>query len=540
MLIYTAQCSTFPLPNNPYEKFIYNMSSFTRILDQLLAQDKDQNSSQTPKNYGKEGPKRYKSPLLMKSILQIFLHIFCGALFAQSLVSPILLARNTDEVIIRHTTFCCAVLSSFTFIATYMTSENYHEISPTSQTPGMIFGALWKQIQCSGFLFYWAIIPPLCIFGAFWNAGGSITLFTVAHALVISFPTTFLMSMYIMVSDIALRVVLMQPGVNVNRFIAEARSEDCEIEDVLVEVILSGMGRDILEYVISPRLRIDRDGKIMLPTAPKKRGFKTVQVQMASDCNLEEEEMVRNDATTFLIKHAIERGQICGHTSLEDDLMKICFLESFGGSNGHSDSNYPLGLSERHYRSIMFRIVSTDGAKAPAGTQPALVPLLRAMCAYMGAIGMALSGSASNFFISPCLKSTAEYTVLAACRFIVLNMVGNDSLGNSRKRYNRTSILLPVVMESIYRLRCGFLEHTIQLQERESRTKGVEKNVTIRHFQGVLPKQTFEDDSIEHIISVCDEAAGHILHALREVDGVSDFDAKVRSQGCREWLNSLN
>ena len=432
-------------------------------------------------------------------------------------------------------------------------SSDYHELSPKSISPGMIAGALWKHIQSSGFLFYWAIVPPLCISASFWNTAESMTIFTVAYALMVSFPTTLLMSLYIMVSDIVLRTVLVQPGVNVDRFIGdEARSEDCEIEDVLVEVILSGLGRDVLEYIIAPHLRIDRDhGKIVLPSAaPKKRGLKTIrQVQLPRDCNLEEEELVRNDAMTFLIKHAVERGQICGHTSLEDDVMKVCFLESYGGgsndiqsSSSSGGSKNPLGLSDRHYRSIMLRILSTNETKAPNGTQPALVPILRAMCAYMGAVGMALSGSAANFYISPCLKSTVEYTALAACRFIVLNMVGNDPQGNLRKRFNRTSILLPVVMESIYRLRCGFLDHASQLQERELKMKGgiVERDVPIRKYQGLLPKQTMEDDSIEHIIDVCDEAAGQILQALKEVDGVSDFDAKVRIHGCREWLKSLS
>ena len=137
------------------------------------------------------------------------------------------------------------------------------------------------------------------------------------------------------------------------------------------------------------------------------------------------------------------------------------------------------------------------------------------------------------------MKSTVEYTALAACRFIVLNMVGKDSHGNTRKRYNRISILVPIVMESIYRLRTGFFDLGNHLHEREMSTKKVEPKFIIQNYQGALPKQTFEDDSIEHIINVCDEAAGSILKALKDVDGVSDFGVAVRSQSCKEWLNSL-
>ena len=88
----TAQCSTFPLPSNPYEKVMYNMSSATRLLHQILAQDNAQDSNEDAakaKRLRKEGPKRYANPLLIKCILQIFMHGLGGALFAQSIISPI-------------------------------------------------------------------------------------------------------------------------------------------------------------------------------------------------------------------------------------------------------------------------------------------------------------------------------------------------------------------------------------------------------------------------------------------------------------------
>ena len=252
------------------------------------------------------------------------------------------------------------------------------------------------------------------------------------------------------------------------------------------------------------------------------------------------------------IKLATEQGQISGHTSLEDDLMKISCLESFGGTTstcstraGISRGSFPLGLSERHYRSIMQRIISIDRANTQPGSQPALVPVLRAICAYLGGIGLALSGSTTTSFVSPCLKVSVQYSILAASRFLVMNMIGNDTFGNSRNRYNRISLMVPVVLESIYRLRCGFMEYATRLFERENththRAAGViVDNPTVRNLRvpAVLPKQAIEDESIEHIIDVCDEGATMILRALLEVDGRCEFDA-IRFLKCKEWLNSL-
>jgi len=518
------------------------MSSFTRLLDQTLAQD--QGDWTTKQETNTTGPKRYKSPTLLKSVLQITLHGFFGALFAQSVVTPLLSERDINPVIIYHTICSCTILSSLTYI-----TFNKNELSPRGQTVQKIWSALWDQIQSSGFLFYFVTLPPFCLLGICWFQGESLSLINSVHALLIAFPTTLFMSLYIVLSDITLSVILMQPGLNVDRFISqnlEVAADGCEVEDVLVEVILGGLGVGLLEYIISPHLKVDKDGKLSLPTASKKRRFDSAQMQV---CDLEEEEMRRNDAMTFIVKTSVEKGQICGYTSFEDDLLKMNFLESFGGSSDPNPAN-PLGLSQRHYRSISQRIAA-EAAKAPA-PQPAMVPVLRALSAYLGGIGLALSDSGSSLFVSPCMTVAVEYAVMAASRFIIFNMIGNDSGGNSQKRYNRMSLMLPIVLESIYRLRCGLLDCAHHAHERESRKRN--GNITVERGPGVhlrkrgarvyqaadrLNNELALDETNAHVVNVCNEAAALILQTLREVDGGSDFEAGVRIEGCRNWLNSL-
>lgn len=577
-----AQCSTFPLHSNPYEKFLYNIGSFQRFLDLLLSHQEvaghgsvnanhnittkstgDAQARVQDKKYASE-PKRYKLPTFSKTIGQIFLHGSLGALFAQSTISPMLLSRGFDELVVYHVTCSCALMASLTFVASYVSCDRNHELTPrcgsilmgptSSLNDGikMIGNMLWNQIQVSGFLFYWLMVPFLGLlliwFKEEGGGSGSMTLWNCAQAIFISHAITIVMVLYIMTCDIVQREILLQKGLNVYRFIQQAGAieENVEVEDVIVEIILSGLGRNILEHIIAPRLNVGRDGRLSLPDSSTKRGFGGGGMAF-ENCDLEEEELRRNNAVTMVVKKGIEMGRICGHTSLEDDLLKICVLE--GLSSQHGTANSPMDLpSQRHRREISRRIFSSGTSK---GAQPVMVPVLRAMSAYVGGIGASLSDSTSTLSIPPSTKIALECAIKASTRFVVLNMVGSDASGRASKRYNRVSLMLPVILESIYLLRCGIYDVALSIHERTSFSRshagnlnssvvigkrGPWSSLTQENLNGIL----CIDASLEHLVNVCDEAASVVLQAIKDVDGSRDFDAKVRNEGCKEWLESFS
>mmetsp|Transcript_21800 Transcript_21800/g.32328 ORF Transcript_21800/g.32328 Transcript_21800/m.32328 type:complete len:734 (-) Transcript_21800:223-2424(-) len=566
-----AQCSTFPLHSNPYEKFLYNIGSFQRFLNLLMSHDevaargngntnrnanananhaRTQSTSDSQSQDKKHAlePKRFKSPTFTKTVIQIFLHGYFGALFAQSTVSPILLSRGVDAVVVYHVTCSCALLASLTFVATYITCERNHEL--TSKLSSILGGLstsvgkkMWRQIQISGFLFYWLVIPFLGLFLIWLKEGGtvedsSMTLGMSVQAVILSHVVTAAMALYIMSCDIMQREILLQPGLNVHRFIQKsgATEENVEVEDVIVEIILSGFGRKLLENIISPRLNVDRDGRMTLPNAFKKRGIGGAGITIG-ECDLEQEELRRNDAAIMVVKRGIEMGRICGHTSLEDDLLKMCVLE--GLSTQEDAINVTMGLSELRHREMSRNTC----------LQPTMVPVLRSISAYVGGIGASLSDPTSTLSIPPSAKTSLEYAVKASTRIIILNMVGSDVSGRVTKKYNRISLMLPVVLESVYRLRCGIYDHALNIHERASCNKShaadVSTNVGINN-RGPWTNQIQEnlnsilsvDASLEHLVNVCDEAASIVLQAIKDIDG-SRFDAKVGSEGCKQWLESF-
>jgi len=336
---------------------------------------------------------------------------------------------------------------------------------------------LWDQIQVSGFLFYWLMIPFLSLLLIWFKEeqGARMTVWKSVQAVILSHIVTIAMALYIMTCDIVQREIMLHTGLNVYRFIQQAGAveENVEVEDVIVEIILSGLGRNILEHIIAPRLNVDRDGRMSLPNSSKKRGFGGVGIAI-ENCDLEEEELRRNDAVTMVVKKGIEMGRICGHTSLEDDVLKMCVLEALSSHDGAASS--PIGLPLKHHHCDISRRIFSS--KARRGAQPAMVPVLRAMAAYVGGIGASLSDSASTLSIPPSTKIALECVITASARFVVLNMIGSDASGRASKRYNRVSLMLPVILESIYRLRCGIYAFALNLHERTSVHRSHGKNLS--------------------------------------------------------------
>eukprot|EP00554_Chaetoceros_debilis_P004407 CAMPEP_0194091458 /NCGR_PEP_ID=MMETSP0149-20130528/43196_1 /TAXON_ID=122233 /ORGANISM="Chaetoceros debilis, Strain MM31A-1" /LENGTH=540 /DNA_ID=CAMNT_0038776053 /DNA_START=631 /DNA_END=2253 /DNA_ORIENTATION=+ len=534
------------------------MSSFNRLLDQILAQD-DTNSSRVsplPKN---DIVKRYRQPILVKTIIQIVIHGFFGALFSHSIIS----AKGTSPEIANHLVLSCTILLSFSFSTTYISSGGYHEISPDqvlNLNPKTVGNTLWKQIQGSGILFYWIIIPIVTLLGLTWLHGESIPVRSFVYVLAVVHPTTLFVVAYTLVMDMASRVLLLQPGLNVDKFVTQnidivVGGSEVAVEDIMVEVIVGGLGVSVLEDLISPRLNVERDGSLSQPTATKKRAF-NVESRLSGKNDLEEEEIKRNDVITSIVAQAVTNGSVCGYRSFEEDLLTMAFLESMGGvSKRDFDRRYPHGLSQRHYQGLQRRLVTAEPTKGQV-SQPAIVPVLRSMCAYIGGFGTALTDSTSSIIptsmnmIPPSAPVAVGYAVRASSRLIVMNMVVPDSTGRAKKRYNRISLMLPAVLESIFRLRCGILDYVRHKYEQDSAVvnRVADNNYGFRNIGGrtIQAAGTFDShlavkySSLSNLVTCCDNSATMVLKALVEVDGTKDLESISKSSiGCQDWLGVM-
>jgi hypothetical protein len=110
--------------------------------------------------------------------------------------------------------------------------------------------------------------------------------------------------------------------------------------------------------------------------------------------------------------------------------------------------------------------------------------------------------------------------------------------------------MIPVVLEAIYRLRCGIYDLAFYLHEHDDcKQRTASKQIGADSFETKRPRVSesherfntilSRDPSLKHLANICDKAASFIVKAVQHVDGTSDFDAKVRTDACRQWLVSL-
>lgn len=542
-----------------------------------------------------EGSLRYKDPTLVKCIMQIIVHAFFGALFYQSTLDPILQDKYhytgngfpwyNKEYQLQKTflMFCCILMSCFSFVTIYL-SDSYHELSPSisdlprkpsfSDLTSKVSKALMAQIQSCGFLFYWIMLPFLSMFlcGLFQPQQMSSFSLMVQYVrgLLVAYPTTLFISMYIMIMDIIVRIGLLQPGLNIETLVRygldrtniississsrnsvsndyEVESRTISVEDVIVEVLLGGLGTQLLDYVNAPRLIVQKNGSVLIPDSARLKQM----MSSAPSIDLGEEENRRNNSLINAVADLIGKGLVAGNTHLEDDLLKVSVLEAFGGgSTLNHETGYPLGLSSRHYKFLARRLggmTRKNGIKE----QSSSVPILRAICIYLSATGTTLSSprSSSNYSLSPCNLLSLRLAVNAAARLIVLNMTFRDENGNYQgKRLNRMSLLLSTVVESIYKIRSGVLEYVHQMYESNTvRTHNLSIPAHQIQKQGARTYQAAESFesylAVKHVdlaslVNTCDDCASMIVREIKKVDGSSDFGLKLHPL-CKDWFQTV-
>jgi hypothetical protein len=528
-------------------------------------------------------------------MMQIVVHAFFGALFYQSTLDPMLKDKYnyngngfpwyTQEYRLQKTflMFCCILMSCFTFVTTYL-SDSYHELSPSisdlprncsfSDLTSKVSKILKAQIQSFGLVFYWIILPILSMFvcGLFqWQGVSNFSLLVYyIKGLLVAYPTTLLIGMYIMIMDIVVRIGLLQPGLNVETLVLqgldrsnivstintgrnsvsndyEGDSRTISVEDVIVEILLGGMGTQLLDYINAPRLIVQKNGLVIMPDSAKLKQI----MNSAPGIDLGEEESRRNIALISAVADLIEGGLIAGHTNLEDDLLKMAVLEAFGGPNLNQETGYPLGLSSRHYKFLVRRLGGVNRRKGTNEQSPS-VTILRAICIYLSATGASLSTprSTSNYSLSPSTFMSLRLAANAATRLIVLNMTFRDEHGNYQgKRLNRMSLLLSTVAESIYKIRSGVLEYGRQMYEsnnmRSHREDIPAHQIQKQGARAYQAAESFESYlAVKHadlakLVNTCDDCATTIVREIKKVDGSSDFGLKIHPL-CKEWFQTID
>ena len=311
----------------------------------------------------------------------------------------------------------------------------------------------------------WSHLGPLCLGDRESFMLSSPSYFAIMQSLVNSYLTVALLVTIITIQDVLTRWSVCAPGMDpdVLMFESTATSKDADeflSEDLFVQSILDG---PTAKRVITP------------PEAAKWN-----QTNMLTN---QEDEISRNEIATTLFAEWIQKSSTNSSGSLADDILRMCLLESLGGGGSRASAPSlepdPFYFGHpRHFAAVRKRL-DLSAATASPGHQPIAVPIVRALCAFAGGLGDAMrqiyrqldkdgkplrkNHSAELWKLPPGLLNASEFAIVAAVRLVVMNSVMIDRHGHvvvdASKRHERLSLLLPCLLQSAYKLRCGVHEY---------------------------------------------------------------------------------
>ena len=576
----TVQCSTFPLPSNPIDATISSLVSLDKWEQRLLSpqqvpqtrlpQARPALSTAPSLHPSQISPKRYKRPTTQKALLHMLLHSSAGALFFYVTLMPSLLRYEVQPLVAQVCMWTCIVISTLTFTSTYLAEGNYHELTIAKSTDSskptilstfisIIMTDVKSLMERSHLVLYWLISPLLCLTGSSFLYG-TLSVTDGILALLVSYVATSIMCCFIVIADVISRQMLLVPGIDPDRLLFESYQfgNNYSVECLMVDLILGGLGDDIVEDVNSDRMDYDVKGKL-IRIPPSSHIFRRT-------LDAEEEEVVRNDEMMSKVAEVVATGSVCGSLRLEEEILKISLLESLGGTGSSGDvmveSRLPFDVCLRHYHALKKRLGST-GDNKNGSTRHEIIPVLRAMCAYIGGLGESLTQCSDasahltmtnlNWSLPPLCMIGSEYAIRGASRLLLMSLADWDSSsGLLRKRYNRVSIFVPVLLHSIYRFRCGVLDHARLLLEVDSGwRKSAERSQTLDTFTRTRRSRTTPQEQaatlsfiatkcpiLSSALTTCDSTATDIMKGINKIDGPRDGEVKV-APDCNEWLKSL-
>jgi hypothetical protein len=232
--------------------------------------------------------------------------------------------------------------------------------------------------------------------------------------------------------------------------------------------------------------------------------------------SLEEEELARSKRDADTLANVLTTKST--DFGLPQDVLRVLILESFGGRDSTS-----VGASGRH-ESAVKNLVS--GTVNTGRVEPPAVPVVRALCAYVAGLGVALQkvskprnpklpplatpATFATWALPPGALSCSERALVGATRMIIQSITGPSS---TNWRDTHLSMFVPVLLISAFQLRCG-----IEIHEKDLAHSA--------HSPLLQVKQT------------CDACAVFLIKTLQATDS-RIVELTIQQQDCRRWLGTL-
>lgn len=509
------RCSSSPLLAHPFQTALQNLVSNLNVdgLLNLIAAPSSETPGQmihSPFDY-RGRARRFQYPV-WSAILSQFLVTTTVASLVGLLLIPSLewFDHDWSQPPGNMTIMLACIISSLGHLVQSSLNGRVHELNPLLFQSQMS----WKVVVRSamkktlGNLFIGALIM-LPVAGAMFtrdynmhkqiDLAASKYLWPHAATAFVICTTIFL---YLEIFDQTLRRLLCHYPRNMRRVIAEI-SDDNSNETFLEVAMISVLHSD-MRLVES----------LGLPTKP-------------NFLDMEREELRRNElarktvATTLLSKSTSE--DMGAH--LEDDIMRLSLLASLGG--GSNVVNYSSAI---HTNIELWIQPLNVPSVTSSSREPEVVPLVRALNAYVGGLGEALiicSGQKSSASVNPWLLPSgaiccAIYAVRAVARLILHNlMVSTRTLVDWRSTH--LSILIPVFLSSVHWLEEGMVTFT---------QGGILDNLSSTNRTASIAPELLP---IHQEIMECSMA---VLEKLTSLEGNRKINFTVTPQ-CSQWIDSI-
>lgn len=526
---------------------------------------------------------RYSRPGFITIAIQVIANIVGGHVFARTFVLPLLgnVLVRLDETVVVVTVVSCLlvpVLELFSIISEAELHYGHYSSAGDVFAFGKSDGNLrfflvnlgqdvMQRIQRSlvGYAMITPIIATLTIslwahFGQYLLSGASFSLTPPSYpvimlALVISYVTVAFTVIALAVQDVLTRWAVCAPGVDADILLYQTSTKvptDAKkatapptksgvtstpnskkkflTEDLFIQSILMGDGNTVSQVIANP----DTDA----------------QLRMARFKSHQDDEISRNDTAVASFAQWIQSSSTTASGRLSDDILRMSLLESLGGGGSCSPESAQSKTSsrhfgeERHYSALRKRLELSAATAAP-GRQPIAAPVIRALCAFAGGVGESMSeiyrqemkdgkptgkSLAEMWKLPPGSLAAAELCIVAAARLVVMNSAID------KKRHERICLLLPCILQSAYKLRCGLFSY--------AKATAIMYDVKLASFDktgrtdGLMKFIEQKCPDLCPVLSACNNSARMVIQtdrALEEV--VLRRKWKADMQG---WLLGLN
>lgn len=513
------RCSSSPLLENPFQTSLRNlMSNLTRdaLLDFIAgpASSMPGHEIKTPLDY-RGNARRLQTPLWTAALSQIFISSFLSSAVAYISVLPLFSnTRTHGETPFKVSIILTCIVSSLTHLARSALNGRSHELDPIRHQSHLSWRTSSRLIVrlTAGSL----LIPSLLVLGSAILARNHYRneseedkqdermWFIIACSLV----TGSVIYLFLEAFDETVRHLLCTYSQNMRTLVEEIADDDSM--ETFLDVTIYSLAHSDTSLV----------SEIGSPSKPNFH-------------DLEREELRRNDNATRAMATALVRKSMADETSahLEEDVLRLAILASFGGGNYVESSNPEI------QKNIQSWIQPETFSKMTISRgEPGVVPLVRALCAYVGGLGEAFyicSGQRGSTTLNPWLLPPgaivcAIYAVRAATRLILFNLsVSTKTLADWRSTH--LSMLIPVFLASAHRLELGMVKFAqSQLPE----------NATNTSHLGIFDLFRLESPELLPLYQATFECTLGILEKLKSLEGISRVNFTV-SPECSRWIDSI-